>query len=262
MEPEPAVRRRNGRKYLVEQQLPKLERVDSSLWNTIVGGLFDANDRISESAVVGPLRSKLIIATRAEGSQLSVNLPRWTIHATQVLSNLAVDIELLKNKLIRHPWSDWNKDILKDCLQLINFLLWRFLNWEHTEPLLSQCRAKALDLVEIREGGGRTFNELADSLEQSLKCTRNKLESLLSCKKDHRKELQRLMGEGSDGTHGTDPKISTATLRELLVRNEAHRLRSQITNDLKSTPPRTSDVRPSLGGGVLEATRTGMRHLN
>jgi hypothetical protein len=78
-----------------------------------------------------------------------------------------------------------------------------------------------------------TYDELKSSLSNSLRYSKNELSLLLSgsCRlvggqgrntKDRREKIRRLMGVDGDGyDSSTDSKITTATLRELIIRNKA-----------------------------------------
>ena len=255
MAPNPNINRIDGRQHLVEQLLPQLEKpeADPSLWKTIVGSLFEIKDRISESAVVALLRSKLIVTTKAARNVLSNNLARWTISVAQVLSDLAADIRLMDHVT---RWSSWDEDILSEALQLVLFLRYRFLNEENTLPLVKECETRAGIPVEIRENAGETYGGLATSLKLSLGETQNELDLLLSLVKAKvgRATVQKFLKEDSSSNR----KISTATLRELLIRNKACRLRSQImARLLKKDKPSIQTQQSLKEGGISEVTTWG-----
>jgi hypothetical protein len=98
MAPKCRINRTDGRQYLVEQQLPQLRgtKGDPLLRKTIIWGLFETNDRISQSAVADPVIRQLRPNTNAARTILSNNVVNWAVSVTQMLTALEADIHYLE----------------------------------------------------------------------------------------------------------------------------------------------------------------------
>ncbi|MCJ1385126.1 hypothetical protein MMC17_008245 [Xylographa soralifera] len=198
---------RDGRQYLVEEILPKLESSNNSLYKTIVRGLFEINDRNPQSAILAPLIYKLYPKTKAAEQGLSNNLGKWTIAATYVLFNLKDDIRLILETAPTR--SDWDNDVLKEFVELIGFLRERFLSKETLVRLVKAYLASSLTA-----SGDKLDNTLTRWIRR-----------LHGKDKTFQKELEQWLKKEDDIS------ISTTTPRELRIRNKVYQWKSS-----KETP--------------------------
>jgi len=207
---------KDGRQYLLEQ-LDEMEK-DPALQQKIIQSMFEKNDRIDQSTFG--------TTTEVNPTELNKNCMVWAMTLTKILDVLREDMELAK-RLARDEWDD---TILKDALQLLRFLL-NVL----TDPKLlkNKCEEKARD-NPVHKVGSKAYRAIYEELEHSQDRATNCFDSLL---------VHLTSGKGKDSAEYTriknmssikdEERISAATLRELLVRNEAWRMREDILQALK-----------------------------